>query len=317
MRTLPFVAAGALVGAVSLISPVSAQDYPVDTVTLVTHSSVGGGSDVFLRELAKYLGPALGTNVVVENVTGGSGANAMARLASAPADGSIFYATTPTFIYTSLLSTPEATYEDLEPLVNVFSDPEVIYTAADSPHQSLADVIEDAKSAEGTWGAANPASLERQLLERLKSAAGVEAAVVTHEGGGDMMINVLNGTLDIGVGEVQEIQSQLEANQVRILATFAEERLEAFPDVQAVKEAGYDIVALKFRGLAGPKGLPADVIAAWEKAIPEVLENPEYKAIYTANNLRPEFIPHEEYKTFIQNFAEETRKFLTETGVIQ
>ena len=178
-------------------------------------------------------------------------------------------------------------------------------------------MINHAKEGKGAWGAANPASLERQLLERLKTAAGVDAAVVTHEGGGDMMINVLNGTLDIGVGEVQEIHSQIEANQVRILATFGDERLEAFPDAPTVKEAGYDVVARKFRGLAGPKGLPADVIAAWEKAIPQVLEDPEYKAIYTANNLRPEFIPHDEYVPFIQNFAEETRTFLTEAGVIQ
>jgi putative tricarboxylic transport membrane protein len=314
MRRFELLVAGAL--AAACLAPAQAQEYPVDTVTLVTHSSVGGGSDVFLRELAKYLGSALGANVVVENVTGGSGANAMARLASAPPDGSIFYATTPTFIYTSLMSAPEATYEDLEPLVNVFTDPEVIYTAADSPHQSLEDVINDAKTGEGTWGAANPASLERQLLERLKAAAGVEAAIVTHEGGGDMMINVLNGTLDIGVGEVQEVASQIEAGQVRLLATFGDERLEAFPDVPTVKEAGFDIVARKFRGLAGPKGLPEDVVAAWEKAIPEVLENPEYKAAYTAVNLRPEFIPHDEYGQFIQNFAEETRQFLTETGVI-
>jgi tripartite-type tricarboxylate transporter receptor subunit TctC len=315
MRSFGLLVAGAL--AAASLAPAQAQDYPVDTVTLVTHSSVGGGSDVFLRELAKYLAPALGANVVVENVTGGSGANAMARLASAPPDGSVFYATTPTFIYTSLMSAPEATYEDLEPLVNVFTDPEVIYTAADSPHQSLEDVINDAKNAEGTWGAANPASLERQLLERLKAAAGVEAAIVTHEGGGDMMINVLNGTLDIGVGEVQEVASQLEAGQVRLLGTFAEERLEAFPDAPTVKESGYDIVARKFRGLAGPKGLPEDVVAAWEKAIPEVLENPDYKAAYTAVNLRPEFIPHDDYQTFIQNFAEETRQFLKDAGVIQ
>src|SRR5688500_178592 len=312
MRSFGLLVAGSL--AVASVAPAQAQEYPADTVTLVTHSSVGGGSDVFLRELAKYLAPALGTNVVVENVTGGSGANAMARLASAPADGSIFYATTPTFIYTSLLSEPEATYEDLEPLVNVFTDPEVIYTAADSSHQSLEDVINEAKDGEGTWGAANPASLERQLLEQLKAAAGVEAAVVTHEGGGDMMINVLNGTLDIGVGEIQEVQSQLEAGQIRLLATFAGERLETFPDLQTVSEAGYDIVARKFRGLAGPKGLSEDVIAAWEAAIPEVLENPEYKAAYTAVNLRPEFIPHDEYVEFINNFAEETRTFLTETG---
>src|ERR671916_2729741 len=81
-----------------------AQDYPVDTVTLVTHSSPGGGSDVFLRELARFLGPALGANVVVENVTGGSGANAIADLAQAPADGSRLYATPPPLIYPPLLS---------------------------------------------------------------------------------------------------------------------------------------------------------------------------------------------------------------------
>ncbi len=317
MRRFSLLAAGALMAAAAFAAPAEAQDYPVDTVTLITHSSVGGGSDVFLRELSGYLASALGVNVVVENVTGGSGANAMARLAGAPADGSVFYATTPTFIYTSLLSDPDATYEDLEPLVNVFTDPEVIYTAADSPHQTLEDVIDQAKQGEGSWGAANPASLERQLLEQLKAAAGVEAAIVTHEGGGDMMINVLNGTLDIGVGEIQEVQSQLEAGQIRLLATFAGERLDTFPDLQTVSEAGYDIVARKFRGLAGPKGLPEDVIAAWEAAIPEVLENPEYKAAYTAVNLRPEFIPHDEYVEFINNFAEETRTFLTETGVIQ
>ena len=295
----------------------SAQDYPKDIVTLVTHSSVGGGSDVFLRELSKYLAPALGAEVIVENVTGGSGANALARLASSPADGSIFYATTPTFIYTSLLSNPEATYEDLEPVVNVFTDPEVIYTAEGSPYKTLQDVVEHARTARGTWGAANPASLERQLLEQLKSAAGVEAAIVTHEGGGDMMINVLNGTLDIGVGEVQEVQSQLEAKQIRVLATFSDQSLETMPDVPTVKSIGYDVVARKFRGIAGPKGLPADVVAAWEKAIPEVLANPEYKAAYTAANLRPDFIGHDEYGEFIKSFAAETAKFLKETGVIQ
>jgi putative tricarboxylic transport membrane protein len=294
-----------------------AQDYPQQTVTLITHSSVGGGSDVFLRELAKYLATELGANVIVENVTGGSGANAMARLKSAPADGSIFYATTPTFIYTSLLSSPDVTYQDLEPLVNVFTDPEVIYTAVESPYKTLQDAIDHAKDGSGTWGAANPASLERQLLERLKKAAGVNAAVVTHEGGGDMMINVLNGTLDIGVGEMQEVKPQFDANQIRILATFSVQRLAALPDVPTVKEAGYDVVAQKFRGLAGPKGLPSDVIVAWEKAIPAVLDNPEYKAAYEAASLKPDYIPHEDYVAFITNFADETQTFLKESGVIQ
>lgn len=311
------IAAGAAGLMFGMIAASAAQDYPVDTVTLITHSSPGGGSDVFLRELSGYIAPVLGANVVVENVRGGSGAAAMANLAQSQPDGSKFYATTPTFIYTSLLSDPEYKYTDLEPLVNFFIDPEVIYTAANSKFQTLEDAIKHAKEDRGQWGAANPASLERQALEQLKAAAGVEAAIVTHEGGGDMMINVLNGTLQIGVGEVQEIQSQLEAGELRLLATFSDERLEKYPDLPTVKELGYDVVVRKFRGLAGPKGLPPEVIAAWEAAAQKVLADPKYKAAYEAANLRAAFMPHDEYVKFIEEFGNETREFLKASGVIQ
>ena len=308
------VAAAVMAGG---LTAAQAQEYPVDTVTLVTHSSPGGGSDVFLRELSRYLSPYLGANVIVENVSGGSGAKAMAQLAQAPADGSMFYATTPTFIYTSLLSDPEYKYTDLEPLVNFFIDPEVIYTSAKSEFKTLEDVIQYARDGRGQWGAANPASLERQALEQLKAASGVNAAVVTHEGGGDMMINVLNGTLQIGVGEVQEIQSQIEAGELRLLATFSDKRLDAFPDLPTVKESGYAVVVRKFRGLAGPKGLPADVIAAWEAATQKVLADPKYKEAYEGANLRAEFMPHADYVKFIETFGTETGDFLKKTGVIE
>jgi putative tricarboxylic transport membrane protein len=203
--------------------------YPHKVVTLVTHSSPGGGSDVFLREMSKYLGKYIGATFIVENVQGGSGAKAIARVASAPANGSVFYATTPTYIYTSLLSQPTNTYKDLDPLVNFFADSEVIYTRADGPFKTLADVIEHARKTRGRWGAANPASLERQAAEQLKRAAGVNAAIVTHEGGGDMMLNTLNGTLDIGIGEIQELRSQLDANKIRLLATFNPQRIPTSP----------------------------------------------------------------------------------------
>ena len=78
--------------------------YPHRVVTLVTHSSPGAGSDIFLRELAKQLPKFINATFVVENVNGGSGARAMSKLATSKPDGSIFYATTPTYIQTSLLS---------------------------------------------------------------------------------------------------------------------------------------------------------------------------------------------------------------------
>jgi putative tricarboxylic transport membrane protein len=187
---------------------IAQSKYPHSAVTLVTHSSPGGGSDVFLRELIKHLRPVMGVSFAVENVRGGSGAKAVAQVAQA--HGTMFYATTPTYIQTTLLSKPAVGYTGLDPMAIVFMDPEVIYTRADSPWKTLAEAVDYAKTDPGKdkWGAANPTSLERIALERLSRLAGVKVPVVSHEGGADLMINVLNGTLDIGVGEIQELQAQ-------------------------------------------------------------------------------------------------------------
>ncbi len=283
----------------------------------MTHSSPGGGSDVFLRELSKYLGKYVDATFIVENAQGGSGAKAIARTASAPPDGSVFYATTPTYIYTSLLSKPPKTYKDLDPLVNVFADSEVVFTRSDGPFKTLQDVIDHAKKERGKWGAANPASLERQAAEQLKRAAGVNAAIVTHEGGGDMMLNVLNGTLDIGVGEIAELRSQIDAGKLRVLATFNPERLTERPDIPTVRESGFNVELVKFRGLAGPKGIPDNVTAIWDEAIQQVLADPDYKKTYTEEVLVPKFIAHKDYPAFINGFADTTEGFLKETGAIK
>ena len=91
-------------GAVS--DPLAQARYPKQILRVATHSSPGGGSDVFLREMAPHLSRIMGVTVVVENQQGGSSARAMATLARAKPDGGLLYATTPTFIYTSLLSKP-------------------------------------------------------------------------------------------------------------------------------------------------------------------------------------------------------------------
>lgn len=308
--------------AVLAVSAASAQEspplaYPVDVVTLVTHSSPGGGSDVFLRELVRHLSRHIDATFIVENISGGSGARAVARVATAEPDGSIFYATTPTYVLTTLLSNPQYGYEDLEPLVNFFTDSEVVYTRTDGPYQNLRDIILHARQDRGRWGAANPASLERQAAEDLKRAAFVDAAIVSYEGGGDLMINVLNGTLDMGVGEIGELRAQLEAGQIRVLATFNPMRMPAFPDVPMVQEYGYDVKMEKFRGLAGPKGLPPEIIAIWNEAAERLLADPEYKAAYEEQNYFPNYIAHDDYAPFIENFAEETEAFLRDAGVVQ
>lgn len=291
--------------------------YPHKVVTLVTHSSPGAGGDVFLREMARVLPKYIDAKFVVRNISGGSGARAIAYVAAAKPDGQTLYGTTPTYVYTSLMSSPPKTYRDLDPLVNVFMDPEVVYTRADGPFKTLQDVIDHASASRSGWGAGNPASLERQAAEQLKAAASVNAAIVSHEGGGEMMINVLNGTLDIGVGEYQELRAQLAAGKVRVLATFTAERIPAFPNIPTLKELGYDVSLEKFRGFAVPKGMPTEIIRIWESVIPLVLADPEFQKLYAAEALIPSYIPYSVYGAFTERFAQDAAAFLRRSGVIR
>lgn len=293
--------------------------YPVSPVTLVTHSSPGGGSDVFLRELVKHLQPLMGVSFAVANVRGGSGATAVARVARSAPDGGMFYATTPTYIQTSLLSRVEVGWDGLDPMAIVFLDPQLIYTRTQSPHRTLKDAMDAARANPGRqrWGAANPASLERIAMERLNRLTGARAAVVSHEGGGDLMIGVLNGTYDIGIGEVQEMRGQLEAGRIRLLGTLTAERLPEFPDLQTAREQGIDLVVTKFRGLAGPKGIPDEIAAMWETALRAALASPAYRQVYAGEALVPVMLGRAEARRFTEQAAAEIAAGLREMGVIR
>jgi tripartite-type tricarboxylate transporter receptor subunit TctC len=312
---------GALLVAAGLPQSALAEPlpYPVNRVTLVTHSSPGGGTDVFLRDLSKQLNGVIKTSLSVENIRGGSGATAVSNVAKGAPDGSIFYGTTPTYIQTTLLSKPPVGYDGLDPMVIVFLDPELIYTRAESPFKTLGDVMAHAKANPGKsrWGAANPASLERIAMEKLARAAGVKVPIISHEGGGDLMIGVLNGTYDMGVGEYQELQGQLEAGKIRLLATLSDTRLPGLPQLATAKEQGLNVVVRKFRGLASPKGVPDAVAKTWEDAIRKVVATPAYKAEYSKDNLVPLVLGREAARKFTADVAAETTASFKEMGLIK
>ena len=321
-KTLIAAAVALSVGAVCATTA-AAQDkkynYPVDTVTLTTHSKPGSGSDLFLRKLSAALSKEMGITFVVDYWTGGSGAKAMAQLAKSPADGSFFYATTPTHINTSLISNPPVTYKDIDYIANVFFDPEVIYALKSSPFNTMKDAVDWAKAHPGQakWGAATPGSLERQILERINARNDAKAAVVPHDDGAGLLIGVLGGTVDLGVGELQELRSYIDAGKVKILGVYYPERLKALPDVSTIKEQGLDDdVIRKFRGLAGPKGIPADTVKQIDDAVKAVLADPDFQKEYEADSLVPGYMDQKEYRAFMVDFVEKEQQFLKETGAL-
>lgn len=292
--------------------------YPTKPITLVTHSSVGSGGDIFLRNLAKGLEGIVNVPLVVENRAGGSSARAVSYVATSPQDGYILYGSTPTMLQTPILNTTPHSFLNLQPVANVFFDPMILYVKNDSPWKTLTDIVNTAKQRPGTirFGAATPGSVEHMIAHQIQKVAKIQVQPVTFEGGGDLLLAVLGGHVDLGVGEFAEVASQVQARQVRVINSFTATRLTG-TTIPTAKEQGVEIVVEKFRGLLGPKGMDAAAVTYWENAIKRVLAKPEYRTYYSSVYLVPQFMDHNQYNAYLHKMNQTLRRYMKEIGVIK
>ena len=291
--------------------------YPTKPITLVTHSSPGAGGDIFLRNLAKHLEGIVPVPIVVENRSGGSSARAVTYVATSPKDGYVLYGSTPTFLQTPILTRTPHSFLDLQPVANVFFDPMILYVKADSPWKTLTDIVAAARQRPGTirFGAATPGSVEHMIAHQIQKVAKIQVQPVTFEGGGDLLLAVLGGHVDLGVGEYAEVASQVQAGQVRVINSFTAQRLPRTA-IPTAREQGIDIVVEKFRGLLGPKGMDPAAVAFWENAIRRVLAKPAYRAYYTSVFLLPAFMDSKQYTAYLHRMNQTLRRYMKEIGVI-
>ncbi|MDI7258511.1 MAG: tripartite tricarboxylate transporter substrate binding protein [Thermodesulfobacteriota bacterium] len=304
---------------VAFLSSLALAAYPTKPIVLVAHTTPGGGTDVLLRILAKHLEPYAGTSFVIENRPGGGGAVALNYVSTARPDGYLLLGVTPTYLQTHLLGKTARSYKDTTAVTRIFIDPMILYVRSESPYKSAKEIIEDAKKNPGKqrWGGATVGSVEHMIGYHAQKAAKIDIVPVTFEGGGDLLIAVLGGHVDLGLGEPGEVMGQVEAKKVRILANFTPGRLDQFPDVPSMKELGYDIVVEKFRGIVGPKGLPPEVLKYWEEKIQLVLKDPKYKKYYESVNLVPSFMGHKAYTEYIEKKNAELTEYLKEIGLLK
>jgi len=291
--------------------------YPNKPITLVTHSSVGAGGDIFLRNLARHLEGIVSVPIVVENRSGGASARAVSYIATSPPDGYVLYGATPTMLQTPILTKTPHSFLNLEPVVNVFFDPMILYVKSDSPWKTLPDIVNTAKQKPGTirFGAATPGSVEHMIAHQIQKVAKISVQPVTFEGGGDLLLAVLGGHVDLGVGEFAEVASQVQAGQVRVINSFTENRL-AGTTIPTAKEQGVAIVVEKFRGLLGPRNMDPAAVAYWERAVKLALARPAYRGYYTSVHLLPSYMDHMQYKAYLHRMNQTLRRYMKEIGVV-
>jgi putative tricarboxylic transport membrane protein len=274
--------------------PSEASTFTPDDVEIVVHSGPGGGNDTLARAMAQLLldeGLA-DTLYPVSNVQGGSGAAAMAYMAEQAGDPNTWAVHTSVWISTPLtLGGDAVTVRDLTPIAQLVEERAIIGVRADSPYQTLNDLIEAAKTETLIHAGGSVGSLDQVNSILLQDAAGVEWSFLSFEGGGERVAAVLGGNAHILVEGARDFSELVESGDVRVLAALSPERNPIFPDLPTASEAtGLEIpFVVERRGVIGPPDMPDDAVAYWANLFEEMMATDAWKEYEEESGFVPAF----------------------------
>jgi putative tricarboxylic transport membrane protein len=286
-----------------------AATWPSAKTTFIWHSAAGSGGDIMLRSLAKFVETKTKLPVIVENVTGASGANAWTRVSRAKPDGTTILGVSSTFIASPLQNNIPVNYTSFDPVARLFIDAVCFYVGADSPYKTLGEFFEEAKKRPGelTMTGGTAGNVEFVAARELMREVGADVPIVPFEGGSEGVVAVIGGHVSAGIGEYAEMASSVAGGKVRVLATF-----NKIPgvDIPTVAELGYKTKVEKFRGIIVPKDTPQDIKDAIVDTLKQAMEDPDFKAYYTNNHLVPAFAVGEDFYKVMELQNEEIKASL-------
>lgn len=270
--------------------------WPARPITMVVPFPPGGLADIVARPVAEAMSRELGQPVVVENKGGAGGGIGMGFAARAPADG-----------YTVLLSLssltvlPEAdallgrapmyTLAALRPIARFTADPTVLAVRAESPWKTVREFIDDARRRPGAinYGSSGNYGTMHVPMEILAQNAGIKLTHVPFTGAGPAVVALLGGQIDAVSSGPATVLQHIKAGKLRALAHWGSARLEALPDVPALKDAGFAAEYAQWSGLFIPAGVPEPVAqrlraaaraAAQDAKVREVIQNAGSPILY-------------------------------------
>ncbi len=260
--------------------------FPRKPVTLIVAYSPGGAVDTIGRTVAKYIEQYLGQRVVVRNKPGAGGEIGYRSLSNSNPDGyTMGMITAPPILMLDMVrDSVGGDISDFEVLASIQKDPVVLAVAADSPYQTLNELLEGASNAEAdiiNVAGDGPLSNNQLQLVVAEREFGVDFNFVPFSGSGPSISALIGGQVQAAVPSASSITNFVRRGDVRALAVFAPTRYEFLPDVPTVLEAtGVEVpdIGAAVRGVVVPRNLPEGNKQLLIDAIEQLMADDEFIA---------------------------------------
>ncbi len=264
-----------LTATLGLTAAATAQTYPDKPITMIVPFAAGTSTDTVSRLIAEQMAAELGQPVVVENRAGAGGSVGTQDVVSADADGyTIAMGTVGTLainksIFPELPYDPEA---DVTPIAFVGYTPTLLVVGADTPFQTLDDLVEAAKSEEGVTFASTGNGTSTHLAgELLKTLSDTNMIHVPFGSGAVGLAAVMSGEVDFMFNHPVSAKQNVDAGKLRALGVSGAAGSEVAPEVAPINDSyeGFDLIAWWL--MHGPADMPADVAEALNGAVTTAL----------------------------------------------
>ena len=305
------------------LATTAAAEYPERPINMVIPYGAGGATDISARTIAEPLGNAVGSPLVMANVTGAGGATGSVAVQNAKADGytMLFARVGSHSVNPAMKATLPYTLDDFR-FVTVYEiNPVACAVSPSSGITSMDDLI--AKVAEGgvTYSSSGVGSLLHIAAVMVLSEFGVEEPLTqtTHipqEGGGAAATAVLNGTATFLCTNSSALASFVANKQLVPLMVTTPDPVPGFDAPTAAdlgKPALHQLVG--WTGIAGPDDLPDDVADKWGACIAEATADGEFLEKMTARGSVIELMDPVKANEFIEGQYNTFRKLVDELGM--
>ena len=255
-------------------------DWPNKIVRFVVPTPAGSSVDIVARVVAEKLGPMLGQTVIVDNKPGAGGAIGVAAVVNAH-DGHTFLLgyNGPLTVAPSL--TPKPPYDparDLTPIIMAVTQPNVLAVRADLNVNSVKDLIALAKKRPGSldYASVGVGSLSNLSMELLKMRTSTFMTHIPYNGGPAASLALSKGEVHLLFAALSNVQPLLKTGKIKLLAVSNAKRSVALPDLPTLAESGLPgFDATTWNGFMAPASTPAEVVHRLNKAIGEILAQPD------------------------------------------
>jgi tripartite-type tricarboxylate transporter receptor subunit TctC len=261
-------------------SPLQAQEWPAQTVTVIVPFAAGSTPDSLARIVADGLQQRLGKPFVVENRAGASGNTGTAAVAKAAPDGhTLGVSIVGPLVINHLLfaKMPYETGRDIEPITVLAAQPSVLVVspgvAADSVESLIAAIRREPDKF--TYGSIGRGSLSHLAMASLAMKAGVNLVHLPFPGSPAAATALLRGDVQMAVLPAASVASLAADKKLRLLAVTSPQRSPLLPDLPTLREAGIaGVEADAWVGLIAPAGTSKAILARLHKEAVAVLADP-------------------------------------------